>query len=94
MDRIVLPDRTGRSSDAGSVKTTAVKDGDFYVINGTKRFITNAPEASIFIAYARTNQAIKGAAGVSAIIVDAKMPGMVIGKRGKSDGLRKKEPKK
>jgi acyl-CoA dehydrogenase len=66
-------------SDAGSLKTTAVKDGDSYVINGTKRFITNAPEAGVYIVYARTNQAIKGAAGVSAFIVDRGTPGLVCG---------------
>src|SRR3546814_15787477 len=48
-------------SDAGSLRCTAVRDGDFYVLNGTKRFITNAPEAGIFTVMARTDPAIKGA---------------------------------
>lgn len=73
-------------SDAGSLKTTAVKDGDSYVINGTKRFITNAPEAGVYIVYARTNQAIKGAPGVSAFIVDRGTPGLVCGKNEKKMG--------
>lgn len=73
-------------SDAASLKTTAVKDGDYYVINGTKRFITNAPEASLFIVYARTDQSIKGAGGVSAFIVDAKTPGVTVGKIEKKMG--------
>ena len=73
-------------SDAGAVKTTAVKDGDDYIINGTKRFITNAPEAGIYMVYARTNQAIKGAPGVSAFIIERGTPGLVLGKNEKKMG--------
>ena len=58
-------------SDAGSVRTTAVRDGDTYVLNGTKRFITNAPLAGAFTVMARTDPAQKGAAGVSAFVVEA-----------------------
>ncbi|MFJ1256646.1 acyl-CoA dehydrogenase family protein [Cupriavidus sp. CuC1] len=68
-------------SDAGSLRTTAIKDGDHYVVNGTKRFITNAPQAGMFTLMARTNPEIKGSAGVSAFIVDAKTPGISFGKR-------------
>lgn len=68
-------------SDAASLKTTAVRDGDFYVINGTKRFITNAPHAGIFTVMARTNPAIKGSAGISSFIVEAGTPGVTVGKR-------------
>ncbi len=68
-------------SDAGSLRTTAVRDGDHYVVNGTKRFITNAPQAGMFTLMARTNPEIKGSAGVSAFIVDAKTPGISFGKR-------------
>ncbi|BDB27415.1 acyl-CoA dehydrogenase family protein [Cupriavidus sp. P-10] len=68
-------------SDAGSLRTTAVRDGDHYVVNGTKRFITNAPQAGMFTLMARTNPDIKGSAGVSAFIVDAKTPGISFGKR-------------
>lgn len=53
-------------SDAASLKTSAVKDGDFYVLNGTKRFITNAPHAATFTVMARTNPEIKGSGGISA----------------------------
>jgi acyl-CoA dehydrogenase len=67
-------------SDAGSLKTTAVRDGDFYVLNGTKRFITNAPEAGIYTVMARTNPAIKGSGGISAFIVERGTPGVVLGK--------------
>ena len=68
-------------SDAASLKTTAVRDGDFYVINGTKRFITNAPHAGIFTVMARTNPEIKGAGGISSFIVEAGTPGVTVGKR-------------
>ncbi|CAN7577440.1 Acyl-CoA dehydrogenase [compost metagenome] len=68
-------------SDAGSLRTTAVRDGDHYVVNGTKRFITNAPQAGMFTLMARTNPEIKGSAGVSAFIVDARTPGISFGKR-------------
>ncbi|MBC8649275.1 acyl-CoA dehydrogenase [Pseudomonas sp. MTM4] len=68
-------------SDAASLKTTAVRDGDFYVINGTKRFITNAPHAGIFTVMARTNREIKGAGGISSFIVEANIAGVTVGKR-------------
>eukprot|EP01132_Coremiostelium_polycephalum_P017662 gene17662-21125_t len=68
-------------SDAASLKTTAVRDGDHYVINGTKRFITNAPHAGIYTVMARTNPDIKGAGGISAFIVERNTPGLSLGKR-------------
>ncbi len=67
-------------SDAGSVKTTAVLEGDYYVLNGTKRFITNAPHAGIFTVMARTSNE-PGAKGISAFVVEANTPGVSIGKR-------------
>jgi acyl-CoA dehydrogenase len=67
-------------SDAASLKTTAVRDGDHYVINGTKRFITNAPHAGIFTVMARTNTEIKGSGGISAFIVERETPGIFLGK--------------
>lgn len=78
----------GSGSDAASLKTTAVRDGDSYVINGTKRFITNAPEAGVFTVMARTNPEIKGAAGISAFIVDRGTPGITLGKPDKKMGQR------
>jgi acyl-CoA dehydrogenase len=68
-------------SDAASLKTTAVHDGDHYVINGTKRFITNAPHAGIFTVMARTDTAIRGSGGISAFIVERETPGLALGKR-------------
>lgn len=75
-------------SDAGSLRTTAVKDGDHYVLNGTKRFITNAPHAGIFTVMARTEAGSRGAKGVTAFIVEAGTPGLSLGKADKKMGHR------
>jgi len=75
-------------SDAASLRTTATKDGDHYIVNGTKRYITNAPHSKIFTLMARTNPADKGAGGVSAFIVDADTPGITLGKIDKKMGQR------
>ena len=79
-------------SDAASLRTTAIRgtdgDGDHYIVNGTKRFITNSPQAGIFTLMARTNPADKGAGGVSAFIVEADTPGITIGKIDKKMGQR------
>ncbi len=73
-------------SDAGSLKTTAIKQGEFYILNGTKRFITNAPRASTFTVMARTNSEIKGAGGISAFLVEANTSGLSLGKVDKKMG--------
>lgn len=70
----------GVGSDAAAVTTTARRDGDVYVLNGTKRFITNAPKAGLFTVMARTDPERAGAGGVSAFIVEAGTPGLSIGK--------------
>ncbi len=75
-------------SDAASLRTTAVRDGDHYILNGTKRFITNAPEAGIFTVMARTDTSIKGAGGISAFIVEAGTPGLSLGKIDKKMGQK------
>ncbi|MFN3400128.1 MAG: acyl-CoA dehydrogenase family protein, partial [Ferrovibrio sp.] len=75
-------------SDAASVKTRAERQGDHYIVNGTKRFITNAPHAGIFTLMARTDPNNKGAGGVTAFIVEAKTPGITIGKPDKKMGQR------
>ncbi|WP_280153957.1 acyl-CoA dehydrogenase family protein [Piscinibacter sp. XHJ-5] len=67
-------------SDAASIRTRARRDGDDYVIDGSKRFITNAPEAGMFTLMARTDPQQKGAAGITAFIVDAKTPGISLGR--------------
>ncbi|MGB1342206.1 MAG: acyl-CoA dehydrogenase family protein [Pseudomonadales bacterium] len=66
-------------SDAASVRTTAIKDGDEYVINGTKRYITNAPWADLFTVFARTDPSISGARGVSAFLIDRSTDGVSLG---------------
>jgi acyl-CoA dehydrogenase len=75
-------------SDAASLKTTAVRIGNEYVINGTKRYITNAPHAGIFSVMARTDPTIKGADGISAFIVERDTPGVTLGKPDKKMGQR------
>jgi acyl-CoA dehydrogenase len=67
-------------SDAAALKTTAVRDGDSYVLNGTKCFITNAPIAGLFTVMARTDPANHGPGGVSAFLVERGTPGLAIGK--------------
>ena len=67
-------------SDAASLRTTAVRDGDHYVLNGTKRFITNAPEAGLFTVMARTDPTAKGAGAISAFVVEAGTAGLSLGK--------------
>lgn len=66
-------------SDAGALKTTARRDGDHYVLNGTKRYITNGPVADTFNVMARSNPDIKGARGISAFIVEKGTPGITLG---------------
>ena len=75
-------------SDAASLRTTARRDGDVYVVNGTKRYITNAPHAGIFTLMARTDPQIKGAGGISAFIVEAGTPGISFGKNDHKMGQR------
>jgi acyl-CoA dehydrogenase len=75
-------------SDAASLRTTAVRDGDDYVINGVKRFITNAPEAGVFTVMARTDQSRKDAGAISAILVERGTPGLSLGKLDKKMGQR------
>ena len=74
-------------SDAGGVRTTAVLDGDEYVLNGTKQWITNGGEADIYTVVAITNKA-KGARGASAFIVDKGTPGFEFGKKEDKMGIR------
>ena len=78
----------GAGSDAASLTTTAVRDGDVYIVNGTKRCITNAPEAGLFTLMARTDSSQRGAAGVSAFIVEAGTPGITVGRPDKKMGQR------
>ncbi len=73
-------------SDSGSVQTRAIRDGDVYVLNGAKRYITNANKAGLFTVMARSNPDIKGGGGVSALLVPRDLPGITIGKPEKKMG--------
>lgn len=73
-------------SDASALRTRAVRDGDSYILNGTKIFITNGGEADTYITFAVTNPDL-GAKGISAFIVEKDTPGLKIGKKEKKMGL-------
>jgi acyl-CoA dehydrogenase len=73
-------------SDSGAVRTKAELAGDHYVINGTKRYITNANRASLFTVMARTNPDVKGGSGVSAFVVPSNLAGVSVGKPEKKMG--------
>lgn len=75
-------------SDAGSLKTSARRDGDDFILNGTKRFITNAPHAGLFTVFARTDPTSKTSAGVTAFLVEAGTPGLVLGAIDKKMGQK------
>jgi alkylation response protein AidB-like acyl-CoA dehydrogenase len=77
----------GAGSDAGSQKTTAVRNGGHYVVNGTKNFITNAPEADFCILFAMTDKE-KKQKGITAFILDMKSQGVTIGKHEKKMGIK------
>ena len=66
-------------SDAASLKTTARREGNHYIVNGTKRYITNAIIADTFNVMARTNPDIQGAHGISSFIVERDTPGITLG---------------
>ena len=74
-------------SDIFSMRTRAVKDGDGYVLNGTKMFVTNAPVADLFVAYATVDPAL-GATGITAFIIERDTPGLTIPRRLHKMGLR------
>lgn len=73
-------------SDAGSLKTRAIRDGDDYIIDGAKVFITNGGEADVYIVFASTNLEA-GSRGISAFIVEKDTPGFIIGKDERKMGL-------
>lgn len=74
-------------SDAGNMRTTAVKDGQHYVLNGVKRFITNAAFAQLFVVFAATDPGA-GNRGVSCFLVERDTPGFTIGKEEDKMGIR------
>jgi alkylation response protein AidB-like acyl-CoA dehydrogenase len=74
-------------SDAGSIKTTARKEGNYYILNGTKHFITNGGDAETYTVVAMTNKD-KGARGASAFILEKGMKGFTFGKKEDKLGIR------
>ena len=78
---------SGSGSDAGGMKTTAKLDGDEYVLNGSKIFITNGGEAEIYVVFAVTDPTSKHK-GTSAFIVESSFPGFKVGKKEKKMGIR------
>lgn len=70
----------GAGSDAGGTLTSAVQDGDYFVLNGRKTFISGAPFADYAVVYAKTDPTQKGSKGISMFIVDMKLPGVSCGK--------------
>jgi len=79
---------TGAGSDAGGTRATAVRDGDEWVLNGTKIFCTNGSEAEIYIVFARTDKEAQKHHGISAFIVEKDTPGFTFGKKEKKMGIR------
>ncbi|MDD9149190.1 acyl-CoA dehydrogenase family protein [Sporolactobacillus sp. CQH2019] len=75
-------------SDSNGVRTTAIRQGNYYLVNGTKCFATNGGTAEIFILVAVTDPAIHGSKGKSAFILDVHTPGVTIGKKEKMMGFR------
>jgi alkylation response protein AidB-like acyl-CoA dehydrogenase len=74
-------------SDAGAIATTATKDGDDYILNGTKQWITNGGEAEIYSVVTKTDKS-KGSRGASVFIVEKGMPGFTFGKKENKMGIR------
>ncbi len=74
-------------SDASAIKTTARKEGDYYVLNGLKHFITNGGDAETYVVIAMTDKK-KGARGASAFIVEKGTPGFTFGKKEEKFGIR------
>jgi acyl-CoA dehydrogenase len=66
-------------SDPAGLRTSARRDGDQWVLNGSKRYITNAPLADLFVVFARSDPAEKGGRGISSFVVDARTPGVTVG---------------
>jgi butyryl-CoA dehydrogenase len=75
-------------TDAGGTKTTAFKDGNSWVLNGTKIFITNAGEAETYVVFARTDKNAQKHHGISAFIVEKGTPGFSFGKKEAKMGIR------
>jgi alkylation response protein AidB-like acyl-CoA dehydrogenase len=78
----------GAGSAAFDMQTEAVCQGDYYIVNGIKTFISNAPVADVYVTFARTNPDSGIQQGISAFIIDKKLPGLTINKEWEKSGLR------
>ncbi len=78
----------GAGSDAGSLTTAAIRDGDHYVMNGSKVFITNGASADVTIVYAKTDLDAPSGKGISAFLVEKGTPGFSVGKHEEKLGIR------
>lgn len=78
----------GSGSDAFAMQSTAVRDGDDYVLNGSKTFVTNGPVADLLLVYALTNPEDRQFGGVSAFLVETGAPGLQLGGKMEKIGLR------
>jgi alkylation response protein AidB-like acyl-CoA dehydrogenase len=78
----------GAGSDLQGMRTTATKDGDYYVLNGSKTYITNGWHSDMVIVCAKTDVTAKGSRGISLFLVDANTPGFVKGRKLNKLGLK------
>ncbi|TDL91700.1 acyl-CoA dehydrogenase [Vibrio vulnificus] len=78
----------GAGSDATNLATSAEKKGDYWVMNGTKHFITNGPIADVFTVFALTDKDKGAKGGITAFLVERDFPGLIVGKKDKKMGLR------
>ncbi|HDR46800.1 MAG TPA: acyl-CoA dehydrogenase, partial [Geoalkalibacter subterraneus] len=79
---------SGAGSDAGGTRTTAVRDGDTWILNGSKNFITNGGDAETYIVLARSDKTAEKHRGISAYIVEKETPGFSFGKKERKMGIR------
>jgi butyryl-CoA dehydrogenase len=75
-------------SDAAALRTTAVRDGDDFVVNGTKLWVTNGSHADLFIVFVRTDPSVSAAKGISALVVEKGTPGFRVSKKEEKLGIR------
>ncbi len=75
-------------SDAAALSTAATRQGDHYILNGSKMYVTNGGYAGTFVVFARTNTEVSKTRGISAFIVEREFPGVIIGKKENKLGLR------
>ncbi|MBI4872119.1 MAG: acyl-CoA dehydrogenase family protein [Candidatus Riflebacteria bacterium] len=78
-------------SDAAAIETTAVKDGDHFILNGRKQWVTNGPFADVVTVFALTDKGLRAHGGVTAFIVEKTFPGFIVGTKDRKMGIRGSE---